>query len=66
MADRERWVDPVGLRSLLISYAYVLRRIHHRREAHATEARAASIRESGRSAIVDVTELLIKRKPGRK
>jgi tetratricopeptide (TPR) repeat protein len=66
MADRERWVDPIGLRSLLISYAYVLRRNHHRQEAHAIEARAAKIQEGGRSAIVDVTELLTKRKPARK
>jgi tetratricopeptide (TPR) repeat protein len=67
MADREPWVEPAALRSLLISYGYVLRRNHHRREARAVEARAAGMqRGSTRSEIVDVTELLAKPKPAKK
>jgi hypothetical protein len=67
MADREPWVDSVALRSLLIAYAYVLRRNHHAREARSIEARAAGIREDpARSAVVDVTQLLAKPKAAKK
>ena len=67
MADREPWVDPIALRSLLTSYAYVLRRNHHRREARSIEARAAGIRrDPAQSAIIDVTELLAKPKHPKK
>jgi tetratricopeptide (TPR) repeat protein len=65
MADHEPWVDPVALRSLLVAYAYVLRKNHHGREARAIEARANGIHRE-RPAIVDVTELLAKPKPVRK
>ena len=61
MADREPWVDPIALRSLLDSYAKVLRRNHHGREAHSIETRAAAIPTGNTmAAIVDVTELLPK------
>jgi tetratricopeptide (TPR) repeat protein len=61
IADREPWVNPVALRSLLTSYAYVLRRNHHRREAHSIEVRAAAIHlDPVLSAITDVTELRTK------
>ena len=64
MADREAWVDPVALRSLLTGYAYVLRRTHRRREARSMEGRAAALHPApSRSAVVDVTDLLIKGKP---
>ena len=67
MADREPWVDPVALRSLLVNYAKVLHRNHHGREARSIEARAAAIRTDGTaSAIVDITDLLPKDKPSRK
>jgi len=67
MADQEPWVDPVALRSLLTSYAYVLRRNHRRREARSMEARAAALHTAtSRSAVVDVTDLLTKAKPTKK
>jgi tetratricopeptide (TPR) repeat protein len=67
MADREPWVEPVALRSLLTSYAYVLRKNHHRREARTIEARAAGIRlNPAMSTIVDVTDLLAKPKYAKK
>jgi hypothetical protein len=67
MADREPWVDPIALRSLLTSHAYILRRNHHRREARTIEARAAGIRlNPAMSTIVDVTDLLAKPKHPKK
>jgi len=67
MADREPWVEPVVLRSLLTSYAYVLRRNHHRREARSIEARTAGIPiDPARSTTVDITELLAKPKHAKK
>jgi hypothetical protein len=67
MVDREPWVNPVALRSLLVNYAKVLHRNHHGREARSIEARAAAIRTDGTaSAIVDITDLLPKDKPSRK
>jgi len=67
MADREPWMDPVALRSLLVNYALVLRRNHRPREARSIEARAAAIRiDRTASAIVDITELLPKAKPAKK
>ena len=67
MADREPWVNPVALRALLTSYAYVLRRTHNRREARSIEARAAAIHlDPALSAITDVTELRAKLKPAKK
>jgi tetratricopeptide (TPR) repeat protein len=67
MADRESWVDPLALRSLLTNYAVVLRKNHHRREARAIEARAAAVQIGRiRTAIVDTTDLLPKTKPAKK
>ena len=67
MADREPWVDPVALRSLLTSYAYILRRNHRRREARSMEAKAAALDTAGsRSAVVDVSDLLTKAEKRRK
>jgi tetratricopeptide (TPR) repeat protein len=60
IADQEPWVEPVALRSLLTSYAYVLRKNHHRREARTIEARAAGIRVDATSNIIDVADLLAK------
>jgi tetratricopeptide (TPR) repeat protein len=63
MADREPWVEPIVLRSLLTSYAYVLRRNHHRREARTIEARTAGIPINPvRSTTVDITDLLARPK----
>jgi tetratricopeptide (TPR) repeat protein len=67
MADRERWVDPFTLRTLLNNYAEVLRRNHRGREARSLEARAAAIPvDRTAAAIVDITELLPKAKPVKK
>src|SRR5262249_49646260 len=63
MSDRERWVHPVILRSLLTNYAHVLRRNHHRREARSIEARAAALQpDRTAAAIVNITDLLPKSK----
>jgi hypothetical protein len=67
MADREPWVDPFALRALLNNCAAVLRRNHHKREAHSIEARAAKIQiERTTASIVDMTELLPKVRPSKK
>jgi tetratricopeptide (TPR) repeat protein len=67
MADREPWVDPVALRSLLTNYALVLRKNHHRREARPIEARAAAIQiDRTRAALVDTTDLIPKTRPTKK
>ena len=64
MADREPWVDPVALRSLLKNYAVVLRRNRRRREARSIESRAAKIQiDRTTASIVDITDLLPKTKP---
>jgi tetratricopeptide (TPR) repeat protein len=65
IADREPWVDPVALRSLLSDYAYVLRRNHHAPEARSMEARAAGIHLDP-SPTIDVVDLLTKVKPDKK
>jgi tetratricopeptide (TPR) repeat protein len=66
-ADREPWVDPFVLRSILTNYAAVLRKNHRRREARSIEARAVAIPIGGGPAtIVDITELLHKAKPVKK
>src|SRR5262249_32117180 len=41
VADREPWLDPVDLRSLLTNYARVLRKNHRRQAALTIEARIA-------------------------
>jgi tetratricopeptide (TPR) repeat protein len=67
IADREPWVHPVALRSLLVNYAKVLHRNHHGRDARSIEARAAAIRpDRTATAIVDITDLLPKDKPTKK
>jgi tetratricopeptide (TPR) repeat protein len=64
MSDRELWVDPVARRSLLTSYAKVLLKNHHGREARSIEARAAAIQtDRTTAATVDITDLLPKVKP---
>ena len=67
LSDSEPWIDPLALRSLLSSYAIVLRKNHHGREARSIEARAAAIQtDNKKAAIVDFTELLPKAKPAKK
>jgi hypothetical protein len=67
MADRQPWFDPAGLRSLLTSYAHVLRKNHRGRESRSIEARAAGLRiDPARSAVIDVTDLISKPKPAKK
>ena len=67
MVDREPWVNPVALRSLLDNYSRVLRRNHHTREARSIEARAAKIQMDRTTAsIVDITDLLPTVKPSKK
>jgi tetratricopeptide (TPR) repeat protein len=58
MADRDSRIDPVFLGGLLGSYARVLRKSHHGREADSVEARAAALHGSRvTDRVVDVTEL---------
>ncbi len=67
ISDREPWVHSVVLRSLLTTYAYVLRKNHHGREARSIEARAAALQTDRTTAtIVDITELLPKTKPAKR
>jgi tetratricopeptide (TPR) repeat protein len=67
IADREPWVSPFSLRSLLASYARVLRRNRHTREARSIEARAAEIQgDLTTAAVVDITDLLPKTKTAKK
>jgi len=67
MADRERLVNPIALRMLLVNYALVLRRNHRAREARSIEARAAAIRVDRRAAsIMDITDLLPKVTPSKR
>jgi tetratricopeptide (TPR) repeat protein len=67
MVDREPWVNPVALRSLLDNYSRVLRRNHHKREARSIEARAAKIQMDRTTAsVVDITDLLPTVKPSNK
>jgi len=67
MADRESWVDPVALRSLLTIYAVALRKNGHRREARSIEARAVKVQiDRTTASIVDIADLLPKVKPSKK
>jgi tetratricopeptide (TPR) repeat protein len=67
IVDREPWVDPFILRTVLNNYAAVLRRNNHKREARVIEARSAKIQVNHTSAsIVDITDLLPKAKQSRK
>lgn len=59
IADRQGHVDSTILRSLLITYASVLRKQHRTVEARAIETRAAAL-GSGLAAIVDLSELSAK------
>jgi tetratricopeptide (TPR) repeat protein len=66
-ADRDRWVDPATLRSILTNYAHLLRRNHRKREARSIEARAAALQiDSTPAVLVDITDLLPKAKPAKK
>lgn len=66
-ADSEMRLDPLALETLLVNYAYVLRKNHRRREARAAEARAATL-YSDRTIdpVVDASELLPKTKAAKK
>jgi tetratricopeptide (TPR) repeat protein len=67
IADREGWRDPAAFRPLLTGYAYVLRRNHHRREARSIEARAAALpADAATSAVIDVTDLIVRPKSAKK
>ena len=67
MLDRQPYVDPALLRSLLANYSCVLRRSHRRREARSVEARTAALPiDLTRTGIVDLTELPIERKTAKK
>jgi tetratricopeptide (TPR) repeat protein len=60
-ADRDTRLDPALLKSLLVDYAYVLRKNHRGREARTIEARAAAIKTRElTNRVVDVSELLAK------
>jgi hypothetical protein len=63
---REPHVDSIVLATVLTNYAQILRKTHHRREARSVEARASLLRrDHAPDAVVDVTDLLPKQKPGR-
>ena len=62
MISRETRADPITLRSILISYAIVLRKGHRRHEARSVEQQVAALRDyPAANALVDATELLRKR-----
>jgi tetratricopeptide (TPR) repeat protein len=61
MAERESQEDSGAFASLLTNYARVLRRNHHRREAHMIERRATVLnRKRAKDAVVDVSELFVR------
>jgi tetratricopeptide (TPR) repeat protein len=63
LSDPQPGVDPLALRSLMTSYAIVLRKNHHGREARSIEARAKAIEvDRTTAAIVDINDLLPKAK----
>jgi tetratricopeptide (TPR) repeat protein len=63
VADRQLKFDSFALRSLLSSYAVILRKNHRRKEARSIEARAAALgRNHTTEDVVDVTGLLAKLK----
>jgi tetratricopeptide (TPR) repeat protein len=67
IVDRQPYVDPALLRSLLDSYSYVLRRNHHPREARSIDARRAALPPNQTTTVVvDMTELLVEKKPAKK
>jgi tetratricopeptide (TPR) repeat protein len=60
-ADRDTRLDPAVLKSVLASYAHVLRKNHRGREARTIEARAAALKTPELTiGVVDVSELLAK------
>ena len=60
-------MDPALLKSLLASYAYVLRKNHRRREARSIEARAAALQTRElTNGVVDISELLAKPRTDKK
>ena len=67
MADREMRLDPPALETLLVNYAYVLRKSHRGREARAVEARAATVHSKRTTdPVVDASELSAKSKNAKK
>jgi tetratricopeptide (TPR) repeat protein len=67
LADHQRLESPGLFRMILVNYAYVLRRNHHRREARHIEARAASLPIDRRAAaVVDLSALRAAKKVSRK
>ena len=66
-ADRDTRLDPALLKSVLASYAHVLRKNHRGREARAIEARAATLKTPElTNGVVDLSELLPKPGIGKK
>jgi tetratricopeptide (TPR) repeat protein len=62
IADRQPQFDRYTLRSVLTTYAFVLRKNHRGREARSIEARLSSLRrDHAIEDVVDVTDLLPKR-----
>ena len=61
IAERYPRLSPVLMRRLLIDYAYVLRKNHHRTEARSIERRAEALAGNGlNNTVVDVPDLLAK------
>ena len=66
-ADGDTRLDPALLKTLLVSYAYVLRKNHRRREARSIEARAAALQTRElTNGVVDISELLAKSRTDKK
>jgi tetratricopeptide (TPR) repeat protein len=66
MADREPSVEPLVLRSILNNYSRVLRKNHHGRDARFNETRAAALPPDRTTAVVDLTNLLVRTKRAKK
>jgi tetratricopeptide (TPR) repeat protein len=61
--DRDTRLDPAELKSLLASYAHILRKNHRGREARAIEARVAALKTHRLTdGVVDASELFAKPK----
>jgi tetratricopeptide (TPR) repeat protein len=62
--DRQPSVDPGLLRLLLVNFSAVLRSNHRHREARLVERRTATLpRDRMNTAIVDISDLLVAKKP---
>jgi len=67
MVDREPFVDPLVLQSILNNYSRVLRKTHHGRDAGSIEARAAALPpDRTTAAVVDLTDLLVRARRAKK